>query len=366
MLALIRRGHTVAVVAPADGGRGGREVRHGIIVERVRYAPAGRENLAYTGTMMTATRSISGLLAFGTLVIHLARTAARVARAMSADLIYAHWWIPAGLSAWLVRRVRGRNAPRYAVTLHGTDVALLESSRPGRALARMVLRRAASVTAVSSYLADRAAALAGIERRAIAVCPMPVETAAFRPPAGETKTGNGVVTVGRLTAQKRISLLIEAVGILAAEGRPVPLTIAGDGPERASLERLARELGLRDLVRFTGQVEPRRIPEVLRDAAVFAFPAAGEGFGLAVVEALMLGLPVLAARDGGGVAEIVPVGKGGRLAEPDPRSFAEAITALLDDREAAQEAARAGAKLKQRLSPEAVARVIEGVFSHVA
>ena len=131
-LALARRGHTVAVVAPADPGKGGREIRHGIVIERVRYAPAARETLAYRGTMLRGARSPAGLLAFAALVVQLARAAGRLARSLPADLVHAHWWIPAGLSAWLLRL--GGASPPYAVTLHGTDIALLESSRLGRTL----------------------------------------------------------------------------------------------------------------------------------------------------------------------------------------------------------------------------------------
>ena len=357
VLALVRRGHTVAVVAPADAGRGGREVRHGVTVVRVRYAPARWETLAYRGTMAGAVGSLTGLLAFVALVARLSRAAAVLARSMSADLVHAHWWVPAGLAAWWLRRLGG---PPYAVTMHGTDVALLEHSRLGRFLARRVLGGAATITTVSSYLADRAAELAGADRRRIAVCPMPLETSRF----GRTSQGGGgAVTLGRLTTQKRIAILIEAVNRLAAEGHPVPLTIVGDGPERPALERLVTELGLRSIVRFTGQVEPERVSDALDDADVFAFPARQEGFGLAVAEALLQGIPVVAAKDGGGVADILPTGGAGYLIEPEPAAFARAIRELRDDPGARARAAEAGAVLRERLSPDTVARVLEGVLS---
>lgn len=360
VLALTRRGHSVAVVAPSDQGRGGREVRHGVTVERVRYAPARWETLAYRGTMAEAARSPSGLLSFLSLVTRLSRATGALARTTSADLVYAQWWVPGGLAAWLLR---GLGGPPYAVTMHGTDVALLQRSRAIRLLARRVLRRAAAITTVSSYLADQAAALAGADRRKVAVCPMPVETESF---ARTSRGGGGVVTLGRLTAQKRIAILIDAVHRLAADGRPVPLTIVGDGPERPALERRVTELGLKNTVRFAGQVEPRAVAAALDDADVFAFPAVAEGFGLAVAEALMVGIPVIAARDGGGVTDIVPAGGGGRLVEPDPAAFAAAITDLTADAAARARAAAAGALLKERLSPEAVARVLEGVLTRAA
>ncbi|MGH7700221.1 MAG: glycosyltransferase, partial [Gemmatimonadales bacterium] len=230
VLALARRGHTMAVVAPADQGRGGRELRHGVIVERVRYAPASWETLAYRGTMAEAVRSPLGVAAFASLVLRLARRAAVLAQAMSADLVHAHWWVPGGLGAWLLRRLGG---PPYAVTLHGTDVAVLEYSGPGRTLARRVLRGAGAVTAVSSFLADRAAHLAGVDRHRITVCPMPADTGRLGQ-AGRGgwggRGGGGIMTLGRLTTQKRLDVLLGAVVRLRRAGRSRPLTVLGDGP----------------------------------------------------------------------------------------------------------------------------------------
>jgi glycosyltransferase involved in cell wall biosynthesis len=367
VLALARRGHTVAVVAPADGGRGGREVRHGVTVERVRYAPARFETLAYSGTMLGAVRSPWGLTAFASLVLQLGRAAQRVAAAMDADLIHAHWWVPAGLAVGLAGRRRGGARRPYVVTLHGTDVALLDWFRPARWLAAWVLRQAAAVTAVSSYLADNVSRLAGIDRSRITVAPMPIDSARFTRLSGG---GGGIVTVGRVTRQKRLALLVDAVSRLAAEGLPIALTITGDGPERPELERLVRGRGATDLIRFTGAVEPDRIPEILGDADVFGFPAVSEGLGLAAVEALMLGIPVVAARDGGGVTDVVPERGAGRLVGPDAAAFAAAIRDVLADPSARAAAADAGAALKRRFDPDAVARTFEAVYQralgHVA
>jgi glycosyltransferase involved in cell wall biosynthesis len=174
--------------------------------------------------------------------------------------------------------------------------------------------------------------------------------------------GGGVVTVGRITRQKRLALLIDAVHRLAAGGRPVPLTIVGDGPERPELERLVRGRGATDLVRFLGAVEPDKVPEVLRNADLFAFPAVGEGLGLAAAEALMMGIPVVAARDGGGVVDIVPERGAGRLAAPDAISFAEAIREVLSDPGARAAAAEAGEVLRRRFAPDAVAAAFEAVY----
>jgi len=166
------RGHELTVLAPSEEGRGGSEERNGIAVTRVRYAPARWETLAYTGTMVKGARSLRGMLSAAWMVATLAWAIARGGHRGGAELVHAHWWIPGGLAAWLASWAGG---PPYVVTLHGTDVALLERSAPLRALARRVLRSAAGVTAVSSYLAERAARVAGIAPARITVQPMPVE-----------------------------------------------------------------------------------------------------------------------------------------------------------------------------------------------
>jgi len=247
----------------------------------------------------------------------------------------------------------------FVVTLHGTDVALLNSFRPARWLAAWVLRRASAITAVSSYVADNVSRLAGVTRSRITVAPMPIDGARF---TRLSTGGGGVVTVGRVTRQKRLALLVDAVSRLAAEGLPVTLTIVGDGPERPELERMVRGCSATALVRFTGAVEPDRIPQILGDADVFGFPAMGEGLGLAAAEALMLGIPVVAALDGGGVTDIVPERGAGRLARPDAAAFAAAIRDVLADPSARAAAAEAGAALQRRFDPDAVARTFEAVY----
>ncbi|HXF95063.1 MAG TPA: glycosyltransferase [Gemmatimonadales bacterium] len=355
-LGLVARGHGVRVVAPADAGRGGTAVRHGVPVIRVRYAPARWETLAYRGTMLAAARSPAGLLWFGSLVWRQARVSRRLWRAEHLDVLHAHWWVPGGTSAWLARRP-------YVVTLHGMDVVLLEASRGARVLAGRVLRRAAAVTAVSSDLADRAAVALGLERDRIEVQPMPIEAARF---TRTSRGGGGIVTVGRLVPRKRLDLLLEALALLRGAGRTLPLTVIGDGPERPRLERRVAELGLGDQVRFRGEVAPADIPDAIGDADVFAFPALGEGFGLAAAEALLLGVPVVASRDGGGVRDIVPERGGGRLVDPDPAAIARAIEELLSDPEARRLAAQAGAALRRRLEPSAVAERFEAIYRRIA
>jgi len=106
----------------------------------------------------------------------------------------------------------------------------------------------------------------------------------------------GIVNVGRLAEQKNQALLIEVLSILKATGYDdVFLAIAGDGELREQLELLARRRQVRDRVYFLGELMPNDVPDFLRTGDVFVFPSRFEAFGFALVEAMMMGLPVIAS-----------------------------------------------------------------------
>jgi glycosyltransferase involved in cell wall biosynthesis len=355
-VALVDRGHEVTVVAPSDAGRGGEEQRRGVRVRRVRYAAARHETLAYRGTMIEAARSPVGAIAMATLLGRLAQVAA----ATRADLLHAHWWFPAGFATWMTAAVTGT---RYVVTLHGTDVAILERAAAARVAARRVFAGAAAVTAVSSHLAERAGHFTGIDPRCILVQPMPVELDRF---TEASRGGGGVVAVGRLTVQKRLAVALEAVARLRQRGHAIPMTIIGDGPERSRLEELRDRLDLRSQVRFLGQVDPSELPAVLHEADVLVFPARGEGLGLVAAEALCLGIPVVVASDGGGVRDVVPDTGGGRVVTPDdPDALASAVGDLLQDPTARARALEAGRALRPRFDARRVAERFEQLYATV-
>ena len=353
-LALRDRGHEVRVVAPADRGRGGRECLDGIPVRRVRCARPERETLAYRGTMQDAVRSPRGLLALARLVRALRRGARAEATGRPPDrptaptVIHAHWWFPAGFAS----------PPELpaVVTLHGTDGRLLSAHRAARRLGRYVLGHARIVTAVSPELAAIAERASGRRDVASHVQPMPVDTTSYP----WTRGGTGLLVVARLTAQKRVHLAIRAAAALRDSGPPIPLTIIGDGPERAALETLAAMSP--DLpVRFLGQLPADQVQKALATADALLFTAVQEGFGLAAVEALMAGVPVVACEDGGGIVSALGCHGGGIVSAPGPGELAlatrQACTPALRE-----EARAAGLEWRTALAPARVAERFEAWY----
>jgi glycosyltransferase involved in cell wall biosynthesis len=355
--ALRERDHSVTLIVPSDEGAGGKTVRNNIEIFRARYGPASRETLAYRGNMEDAARSLMGMATLTSMIASQAGFTLGAVRERQADLIHAHWWVPGGISALLASIASHRP---FVITLHGTDVAILKRSNAARVLARFVMRRAATVTAVSSFLAQEAATVAGIELNDIVVQPMPLDVSHYSPPS---RGGDGVVTVGRLTRQKNIPVVLEAIALLKNRGRPIALKIVGDGPERRALEYRATQLGISDLARFVGSVPPGEVPKEIGDADVFAFPAIDEGLGLAAAEAFMLGVPVIAARQGGGVRDFVPPTGAGRLVDTtDAAQMALEIEAIVGNPEARALALERGEALKNLLHPNSVAGLFEAVY----
>jgi len=355
--ALSGRGTRVTVIAPAERGRGGTEELDGIEIRRVRYAPADWEVLAYGGAMVEATASPRGKLAAVGLAGTLAREIGRLARADRLDVVHAHWWIPAGIAARLARLA---GAPPYVVTLHGTDVRLLERGVALRTVGRRVLRDAAGVTAVSPFLAGTAAAATQLDRAAIAVQPMPADLSGF---VRRSTGGDGVLTVGRLVPQKRIDLVLAAVAELHRAGLTARISVIGDGPERPALEARARDLGLTAATRFVGAVPPHELPSAMGNPDVFAFTGLEEGLGLVVAEAFFLGVPVVTMAGAGGAADLVRGAKGGAVVpDGDVRAFAQALRGFLEDPEGRSRAAQDGDELRLRFDPDAAAERFERVY----
>lgn len=148
--------------------------------------------------------------------------------------------------------------------------------------------------------------------------------------------------LGRLDKRKNVSLLLDAFAQVAQENRETKLLVVGDGPERANLEGQARTLGVDSRVVFAGRVFQQDKQAALQAMDVFAFPSLMEGFGLAVAEAMIAGVPVVVS-DRGSLPELVRDGKTGRVttvnnAEP----MAAAIAELLDDADLRRKLGAAG------------------------
>lgn len=152
--------------------------------------------------------------------------------------------------------------------------------------------------------------------------------------------GGPLVTVARLSPEKGIDVLLRAMPLILKTEPGAHLEIAGHGPLRASLERLAEELHLTQRVRFLGEVSD--IPALLSKASLFILPSHSEGISLTLLEAMARGLPVVATNVGGN-AEVVVDGETGLLVPPNqPGELADVVRQLCGDPDRCQMLGRAG------------------------
>jgi colanic acid/amylovoran biosynthesis glycosyltransferase len=153
-----------------------------------------------------------------------------------------------------------------------------------------------------------------------------------------------ILYVGRLVPEKGQGVLLHALARLRARGRPVRATLVGAGPERESLEALARRLGVAAHVRFTGALGQEQILALYEDAALFCLPSFAEGVPCVLMEAMAMELPVLSTFVAG-IPELVEDGVSGLLVAPGrPDLLALALERLLADPALCRELARAGRK----------------------
>ncbi|HKU59201.1 MAG TPA: glycosyltransferase family 4 protein [Gaiellaceae bacterium] len=233
------------------------------------------------------------------LLVSLVRATRRAAR--GADLVHAHWLLTAA-----VARFAGKP---FVVTLHGSGTAGrfsdVELARRYPRFVRALLRRARAVICVSETVASamRAAGVANVVVVPNGVAIPDAPGAPAEPPE--------VLYLGRLSPEKNIDTLVEAVGDLN-------LVVAGDGP-------------LRTLVPHAlGAVSHEEAGRLLERASVLVAPCEREGFGLAAAEAMAYGRPVVAAA-GGGLLELVD-DETGILVEPrNAPAMRTAVRTLLAD-----------------------------------
>jgi teichuronic acid biosynthesis glycosyltransferase TuaC len=247
-----------------------------------------------------------------------ARGLRRLRREFPFDLIHAHYAVPAGDA---VRRA----APEIplVVSVHGGDVLGAHANSPAVsatfAHSRLVLANSAGT---ARRCRDRGA-------REIRIVHLGADPPASPASTPATPT---LVTVGNLIERKRVADVIRAVAMLAETSPQLRYVVVGDGPEQGRLQSLAAALGVSDRVAFLGRLGPDDAIAASRRATLFVLPSTDEAFGVAYVEAMAAGVPVIGCRGEDGPEEIAAAGGGIELAVPrDPTALATLIDVLLSN-----------------------------------
>ena len=241
-----------------------------------------------------------------------------VVRYEELDLLHVHYAIPHATSAVLARQIlstQGLSIP-VVTTLHGTDITLTGQDPSFAPVVNYSINESDGVTAVSEYLRAETQHHFDVQQE-IEVIPNFVDANRFRRtnkqhfkqalcPNGEKV----LVHVSNFRPVKRATDVVKVFHRLRNEGMAVKLLLVGDGPDRVPAQHLARELDVYEDVRFLGKQEP--VEEILSIADVFLMPSGSETFGLAALEAMACGVPVVASNIGG-LPELVVEGQCGFL-----------------------------------------------------
>jgi L-malate glycosyltransferase len=289
-----------------------------------------------------------------------------VSRREQLDVVHAHYALPHAASARLARQVLtadGDPAPRIVTTLHGTDITLVGSDPAFLPLVRFAILQSDAVTVPSAWLAGATRATMNLPPAlAIDVVPNFVDVDRFAPRARTAAVGAAHVPVlahvSNFRPLKRVADVVAIFARVRAAG-PARLRLVGDGPERAAAVAELARLGLAGDVDVLG--EQVDLPATLAGADLFLLPSETESFGLAALEAMACGVPVVAS-DVGGLPEVIGADEAGFLRPVgDVEGMAACARRLLDDpalRRRTAAAARHRAETLFRPEP-AIARYLD-------
>jgi N-acetyl-alpha-D-glucosaminyl L-malate synthase BshA len=232
------------------------------------------------------------------------------------EVLHVHYAIPHATTAYLAREMlNGERSLRVITTLHGTDITLVGQESSFYAITKFSIEQSDGVTAVSSYLRDETYRAFGCVSCDVRVIPNFVNLQEYRPSEPGCRSqiapaGHKVIThVSNFREVKRVK---DVVRVFARIRRAMPATLVmiGDGPERVDAEQEARELGVTSDVRFLGRLDT--VASLLQASDLFILPSQTESFGLAALEAMACGSPVVASR-AGGLTEVIDDGVNGIL-----------------------------------------------------
>lgn len=252
------------------------------------------------------------------------------------DLLHVHYAIPHASAAYMAKKIlekQGKNIP-VITTLHGTDITLVGRDKTFAPVVTFSINESDAITAVSENLRNETFRNFKIEKE-IEVIQNFVDVRRFqKKPIDAFRrviAPDGEKILLHASNFRKIKRVGDVVRIFAEVNRHVPskLLFVGDGPERPFAEGLCRELGLCDDMRFVGKQE--QIEEILAISDLFLLTSDYESFGLAALEAMAAGVPVIST-NAGGLPEINIDGKTGYLGNVgDIKTMSERAIQLLSD-----------------------------------
>jgi N-acetyl-alpha-D-glucosaminyl L-malate synthase BshA len=251
------------------------------------------------------------------------------------DIVHSHYAIPHAVAAILAEKIAGRRVGTVT-TLHGTDITLVGAHPTFRSVTKYAIQESDEVTAVSDFLVSETEDLFDIPKGRIRKIYNFVNRREFGPNVQACRACDAVPgrkIVAHASNLRPVKAPLDVIrifhGIVEACDCGPELWIIGNGPMQSEMTSLSRELGIQDKVRFLGvQMD---MPSLLAQCDLFLLPSRQESFGLAALEAMACGVPVVASR-AGGLPEVIEDGVSGCLVPAgDVDSAVRASCRLLED-----------------------------------
>jgi L-malate glycosyltransferase len=236
------------------------------------------------------------------------------------DILHVHYAIPHATTAYLAREMLNDELPlKVITTLHGTDITLVGQEQNFYAITKFSIEQSDAVTAVSNYLRDETYRAFGCVSCDLKVIPNFVNLAEYTPLAlaeaaacRKSLAPEGHKLISHVSNFREVKRVKDVVRVFARIHRAMPATLLmiGDGPEREEAEKECRDLEVGQDVRFLGRIDS--VANLLQASDLFLLPSQTESFGLAALEAMACGVPVVATR-AGGLPEVIEDGASGIL-----------------------------------------------------
>lgn len=236
-----------------------------------------------------------------------------VMRRYNLDILHAHYALPHSLGAHMARQIAGVDIP-VITTLHGTDTSLVGAHQEFFEITKYGLMASDVVTSVSSFLARQTRLTFGIESDLPVIYNF-VDPDVFKPGATKLRksiTPNGEALLIHISNFRPLKRVLDVLDIfkIVRQNRAAKLVMIGDGPEMPLAQQKAAHLELLDDICFLGQQD--NVAAILANSDLMLFPSCCESFGMAALEALACGVPVVAT-NAGGIPEVIEHGKVGFL-----------------------------------------------------
>ena len=322
--------HNVIVIAPQEKDALTQETMENVQVYRHRYAPNIFSTLISNGGLAAnVKRNYWKWMLLPTFLLSQLLLTYKLAKKIQPDIIHAHWIIPQGIIATIVKLTRLRSAP-LIITSHGGDLYTF-NNKIFKYIKRLALIKAEVIAVVSPAMKEYFVNDPNINRKTY-ILPMGVDTKLLFTPKSEIfRNKKQILFIGRLVEKKGLEYLLKAMPEIIKKHPTSSLVIIGDGPYKDTLQKLAINLKINTKTNFLGGLPSAGLARYYQECSVLVAPfitsksGDKEGLGLVIIEALSCNCPIVVSENES-LREIRSIFKGNNWIRGVPERSPEAIS----------------------------------------